>query len=129
MHACPSPRVPRKGLTPALLRRAKGWSRVEAEEQHLDRRVRNEMLFRTVNEKLRGLNAEFEAFADERALFVCECSRIDCIEQIELAVADFDEICLMPNRYMVIPGHETLDVETVVTREAGYLVVEKMAAV
>jgi hypothetical protein len=100
---------------------------VETEEQHLDRRIRNEMLFRAVNEKLRGLNAEFEAFADERALFVCECSRIDCIEQIELAVADFDEICGMPNRYMVIPGHELLDVESVVSREAGYLVVEKLA--
>lgn len=102
---------------------------VETERQHLDRRVRNEMLFRAVNEKLRGLNAEFEAFADEQALFVCECSRIDCIEQIELAVADFDEICRMPNRYVVIPSHEVLDVESVVSQEAGYFVVEKMAPI
>jgi hypothetical protein len=98
---------------------------VETEKHHLDRRIRNELLFRSVNEKLRGLNVEFEGFAGERALFVCECARLYCIEQIELAVDDFDEICSVPDRFLVIPGHETVELERVVSRDALYYVVEK----
>ena len=97
-------------------------------EHHVDRRIRNEVLFRTVNEKLRALNAAFERFGDESALFVCECSRIGCIDQIELAVETFDGICLVPNNYIVRPGHETPEVERVVSQEATYLVVERAAA-
>ena len=59
---------------------------MQTDDRQIDRRVQNELLFRAVNEKLRGLNAEFEAFSDDQALFVCECSRIDCIAQVELAV-------------------------------------------
>jgi hypothetical protein len=99
---------------------------VTTEEQPRAPLPRNE-LFRTANEKLRSLNVAFERFADEHALFVCECARIDCIDHIELAVSRFDGICATPNRFIVIPGHETLDVEHVVVRETTYLVVEKLA--
>jgi hypothetical protein len=95
-------------------------------EQHVDRRIRNELLFRGVNEKLRGLNADFEGFAGEQALFVCECSRIECIEQIELAVAAFDVICSARTRYVIVPGHDSPDLEQVVVREATYFVVERV---
>jgi hypothetical protein len=102
---------------------------VATEEQQVDRRIKNELLFRTANEKLRPLNAAFERFAGEQALFVCECSRIECIEHVELAVAAFDRICGEPNRYIVIPGHETLEVERVVSRETTYFVVESARAI
>jgi hypothetical protein len=98
-------------------------------DEHVDRRVRNELLFRAANEKLRSLNVAFERFADEHALFVCECSRTECIEHIELAVSRFDGICASPDRYLVVPGHETLEVERVVSREPAYFVVERSAAV
>jgi hypothetical protein len=100
----------------------------EYDAQHVDRRIRNEALFRTVNEKLRALNAAFERFGDENALFLCECSRIGCIDQIELAVETFDGICLRPNSYIVRPGHQTPEVERVVSHEATYLVVERAVA-
>jgi hypothetical protein len=95
-------------------------------EQHVDRRIRNELLFRAVNNKLRGLNADFEGFAGEQAVFVCECSRIECIEQIEIAVATFDGICSALKRYVVVPGHDSPDLEQVVAREATYFVVERL---
>jgi hypothetical protein len=99
-----------------------------ATEEHADRRIRNELLFRAVNEKLRALNAAFEGFADETAVFVCECSRIGCIEQIELAVDVFDRICGRADTYIVRPGHEAPEVEQVVSQEATYLVVERRPA-
>ena len=102
---------------------------MQTDDRQIDRRVQNELLFRAVNEKLRGLNAEFEAFSDDQALFVCECSRIDCIAQVELAVAAFDEICALPHRYLVLPEHEVLEIERVVERRPAYLVVEKLQAI
>ena len=98
------------------------------DEYHADRRIQNERVFRTVNEKLRALNAAFEGFADETALFVCECSRIGCIDQIELAVDAFDGVCGRPNTYIVRPGHQSLEVERVVSWEATYLTVERRSA-
>ena len=90
----------------------------------LDKPVRIEALFRTVNDKLRELNVEFEAFVDTTALFVCECSRLDCIQQIELPVAMFDEVSARPDRFVLVPGHETLGPDVVVARGDGYVVVE-----
>jgi hypothetical protein len=98
---------------------------VATDEHHADRRIRNEQLFRAVNEKLRALNAAFEGFADETALFVCECARIGCIEQVELGVDAFDSICSRGDTFIVLPGHQSPEVERVVSREATYLTVER----
>jgi Flp pilus assembly pilin Flp len=46
--------------------------------QLLPKQVRNQMLFREVNERLRETVGSFE----ERLEFVCECSNEDCIETI-----------------------------------------------
>ena len=98
---------------------------METQDDRVDRRVRNETLFRTVNNKLRDLNVEFESFADETALFVCECSRLECIDQIDLPVAIFDKLSARPAHFVLVPGHETPDIEVVVERNHKYLVVEK----
>ncbi len=98
---------------------------MEIEQDSQDPRVRNEVLFRTVNNKLRALNVEFEGFAGETALFVCECSRLDCIDQIDLPLAVFDELCASPARFVVLSGHDSPDLEVVVDRADGYLIVEK----
>jgi len=89
-------------------------------------RLQNELLFRAVNEKLRALNIEFEGFANEAAVFVCECNRIDCMAQIELGVEAFDAVCAEPLRFVVVPGHKVPEVEHVVNRNGTYVVVEKL---
>ena len=91
------------------------------------KRGQNELLFRAVNEKLRALNVEFEGFANETAVFVCECNRIECMAQMELGVEAFDAVCAQPLRFVVVPGHEVPGVEQVVDRNGTYVVVEKLA--
>jgi hypothetical protein len=98
------------------------------EDQGVERRIRNEQIFRTVNTKLRELNAQFEDFAGETALFVCECSRLECIAQISVPVGVFDELQRQPGRYVLAAGHESPDVDEVVVRTAAYVVVEKSDA-
>jgi hypothetical protein len=103
--------------------------RVEIDGRRDDKRIRNELLFRAVNEKLRALNVEFEGFANETAVFVCECNRIECMEQMELGVEAFDAVCAEPLRFVLVSGHETPAVEQVVGRNGTYVVVEKLASV
>ena len=98
---------------------------MELEDDRRDRRVRNERLFRTVNNKLRGLNVEFEGFADESALFVCECARLECIQQIHVPVEVFDAVSARPGQFVLVPGHEDLEIETVVDGVAEYRIVLK----
>jgi hypothetical protein len=56
---------------------------------------------------------------------VCECGDNSCVEQIEVAVEDYERVRRDPTLFMVVPGHEIPDVEDVVERASGFLVVEK----
>src|SRR5438045_9637843 len=98
---------------------------METDDRRDGRREQNELLFRAVNEKLRELNVEFEGFANEMAVFVCECDQIECMAQIELGVEAFDAICAEPFRYVVVPGHEAGGAVRVIDHSSAYVVVEQ----
>ena len=93
----------------------------------MDERARrigeNEALFRSVNEQVRGLNRTFLVEGTMR--IVCECGEQGCIEQIELAPADYESMRHHAALFAVKPGHEAPDVETVVERHEAYFVVRK----
>ena len=90
-----------------------------------ERRIgENEVLYREVNERVRGLNSEF-GLAEEQAQFVCECGRIDCSAPIHLSGAEYEHVRSDPATFAVKPGHEILDTESVVEEHEGYLVVRK----
>lgn len=98
-------------------------------EQQARRLVANEALFRSVNDRLVELNEAFAAL-DERALFVCECAKLACIEQIEMSLEEYAKIRRNPRRFFVAAsdGHVAEEIETVVERCDGYFVVEKTVA-
>ena len=48
----------------------------------LERRTKNESLFRDVNERIEALEREFGS--TDKAEFVCECDRIDCSDRFEM---------------------------------------------
>lgn len=82
--------------------------------------AKNEVLFREVNERIREL-----APADGSAEFLCECGDAGCAEPIELTLAQYESIRADAAHFFVRPGHEASDVEEVVRREDGFLVVAK----
>jgi hypothetical protein len=98
---------------------------LERSEEDPGRRMRCQALFRAVNVRLRELNVEFEDFAGETPVFVCECHRLDCIEVVKLRWAAFDALCSTSSRFALVPGHDSPDLETVVERAEGYVIVEK----
>ena len=83
----------------------------------------NESLFRLANERM----AEWEERdrADARELYFCECGRVDCREKVELVKADYERIRSESSDFFVVPGHELLEVETIVERHDDWLRVRK----
>ncbi|HKG42973.1 MAG TPA: hypothetical protein VKB10_01850 [Gaiellaceae bacterium] len=94
----------------------------------MDQRARrvgeNESLFRTVNDEVHGLNSQFAVISDPMSA-VCECGRADCTAKLEVRAAEYEEVRTNPTHFLIVPGHELPDVETVVDRRSRFWVVEK----
>lgn len=91
-------------------------------EEIVERRARNELRFREVNERIREVASPG---GDEPLIVLCECGRPECLEQIDIAAAGYEAVRADGRRFVVTPGHVSPDLEHVVLRERGYLVVEK----
>jgi hypothetical protein len=93
-----------------------------------ERRARNEALFREVNERVEELADRLSGYGNDPSLlagFVCECSRSDCASQLQVSYAKYETVRENPLRFLVLPGHEDLEVDRVLERHGGFFVVEK----
>ena len=91
-----------------------------------ERTIRNEALFREVNVHIADLEARVHATGEMLPL-VCECVQTGCSVPLEVEPSVFRSVREYPLRFIVAPDHEQLDVESVVERHVGYLIVEKRA--
>lgn len=90
------------------------------------RLAKNEGLFRGVNERVKEVKGELgQAGAEGRIDFICECGRGDCVAQVQLGLADYEQVRANPAQFIVKPSHEIVLVERVVREGDGYVVVEK----
>ncbi len=87
--------------------------------------ARNESLFRDVNESIE--RGQWPGDEDAPVAFRCECARLGCNELIMLTPRQYEQIRSSPRRFLVVPGHEEPELESVVATGAGYTVVEKRA--
>jgi hypothetical protein len=86
--------------------------------------ARNEALFREVNERIEDVQAGFSAH--ERIDFLCECGSDDCTQPLSLTLAEYEQVRQNPKHFVVVPGHDVVDVERVVEQKDHYAVVEKL---
>jgi hypothetical protein len=84
----------------------------------------NEVIFREVNERVRETNETFDVVAGD-AEFVCECGTASCVQRVRMSLAEYEQVRAEPTTFLIVPGHEILDVERVVRREPGFWVVRK----
>ena len=91
--------------------------------ESLERRARNQALFREVNEQILKL-----AGHDGTTEFVCECSNTDCIDVIEVSNSDYEHIRDHPTWFVIKPDHDVPQIERIISRDDGYMVVEKLVA-
>jgi hypothetical protein len=84
----------------------------------------NESVFRDINEGIE--RGQWPGEEDAPVGFRCECARLGCNELLELNLHEYQRVRADPRRFIVAPGHERGDVEVVLERRPGYLVVEKL---
>lgn len=84
----------------------------------------NESLFREVNEQIESLNRDLGG-EDRTMTVICECANGDCTERFEIPVSAYEMVRANPRRYVIVPGHELPEFESVVDRRDGYDIVEK----
>jgi hypothetical protein len=84
----------------------------------------NETVFREINEGIE--RGQWPGEEDAPISFRCECARLGCTELLELSVREYERVRSNPLHFIVVPGHERVEVEIVVERRPGYLVVEKI---
>jgi hypothetical protein len=90
-----------------------------------ERRIgENEILYRSVNEKIEGLNAAFGTLTESMTV-VCECGDGTCTEQIELDIPTYERIRADAALFVVRPGHIFAEVEDLVEQADGYDLVRK----
>jgi hypothetical protein len=95
-----------------------------ADERAL-RLAQNEGIMRQVNERI-GEIAEGLGGDDHRYDFLCECSRLDCVQRISLTLAEYGHVREEGDRFAVLAGHEAPEVEDVVEKFDQYWIVEKV---
>ena len=86
----------------------------------------NESLFRQVNEQIESLNHGFGSDSPTLTV-ICECADGECTDRIEIGVPEYEQVRAHPRRYVVIPGHQLPEFESVVESDGKYDVVEKRA--
>jgi hypothetical protein len=85
----------------------------------VDRIAQTERFFRAVNEEI--ANADGHG----TTLFLCECGNPACTEGFELTAQGLRHLHAENGLFVVLPGHEIADLETVVDRHDGYLVIRR----
>ena len=94
-----------------------------ANEEREIRAARNQALFRAVNEKINQLNESFGEIIGNYAI-VCECSRFDCVELLEIPEDAYRAVREHPRTFALLPDHVERDLERVLSHHDGYAVVE-----
>lgn len=88
-----------------------------------ERAATNESLFREVNERIEDISGD-ASFTQ----FICECEDQQCDEHVSMTVEEYEHVRAEGNRFLVLPGHTSEDVDEVLESTDRYLVVRKLGA-
>ena len=92
-------------------------------EDQEERLAKNEALFRALNENIRGLASGLHG--QEPFEFICECSTVGCFERLSLTLTEYERVRQDGTHFLLAEGHEDIEIEQVIARHDGYVVVEK----
>jgi hypothetical protein len=88
-------------------------------EERERRIARNEVYWREINE----LSPPPEPGVLNRVF--CECGRTGCAEHVLMTAAEYESVRAASTTFVVVPGHELLEVEHLVSACERFSVVEK----
>jgi hypothetical protein len=102
-------------------------------DERLERQARNEALVREVNERIEALDREAAGSGAVDGVrtfgFRCECGRNGgCPEMVWMTLQEYEVVRQQDDRFALAPGHETDDLERVVTETDRFVIVDKFDA-
>jgi hypothetical protein len=86
---------------------------------------------RTVNDQIAALGERADWAAPEQQFeFQCECgSKGGCESRVLMTLVEYERVRRQRDRFAVVPGHETSEIEYVVEQDDRYVIVDKRDAV
>jgi len=99
-------------------------------DERFRRQALNEALFREVNERIAQLGDSAQAWSPGGIVeFMCECG-VDggCGERLRMPLDVYETVRAQDDRFVVRPGHETLELERAVDWTDEYVIVDKVDA-
>jgi len=91
-----------------------------------ERSAKNEALLREVNERIEEVGRHLQVLPDGELLdFRCECGRPECEDLITMTVTTYEHVRAQNDTFAVVEGHEDAEIERVVERGEGYVIVDK----
>ncbi len=99
-------------------------------EERFKRQARNEALFREVNERIAQLGEAAQAWSPDGGVeFMCECGvEGGCGERVRVPLVVYERVRAQDDRFVVRPGHETIELERAVEWADEYVIVDKVNA-
>jgi hypothetical protein len=97
-------------------------------EERLERQARNEDMMRSVNDRIAALDKSATEWADpdQRFEFQCECGKTSgCEGRVLMTLAEYERVRRQRDRFAVVPGHETDEIESIVEQDERYVIVDK----
>ena len=94
-------------------------------DERQERIAKNETVFRAANREIEHAVREAAGGGDHQIEVLCECGRPGCEGVITLTVVDYDGVHSQADRFVVLKGHESPEIESVVEERVDYLVVDK----
>jgi hypothetical protein len=94
-------------------------------DERLERIAKNEVVFRAANREIESAEREVGGGAGQPIEVLCECGRQECSGVIALTPAEYEGVHSQDDRFVVLRGHESVEIERVVEERADYLVVDK----
>ena len=97
-------------------------------KERFARQAKNEALFREVNERIAQLGERADARAPDGTVdFLCECGEEGgCGQRVRVPVDVYERVRSQDDRFVVRPGHETLEIERAVEWTDNYVIVDKL---
>jgi hypothetical protein len=87
--------------------------------------AKNETVFRAANREIERAEQESGGGTHRPIEVLCECGRQGCTGLITLTLAEYEDVHSQDDRFVVLRGHESPEIERVVEERADYLVVDK----
>ena len=94
-------------------------------DERQERIAKNETVFRAANREIEQAEALEGGGPDGFLEVLCECGQDGCNGLISLTIADYEGVHTQKDRFVVLPRHESPELERVVEARSGYFVVDK----